>query len=145
VTGDPKLDIPGVYKGFESLWDNSNYSAQTPQAERLEQGAWIVQTASGYTLVPILNATSGPCSIAISELPPPGAVSMLHTHPFRLGETTNTCAGYGAIYTGTPSAADRAALSHFGFSTGYILDASGIGRFTATGGEAAQREVRCGY
>ncbi len=145
MTGDAKLDSPTVYEGFAGLWIESNYASQTPQSERREQAAWIVQSASGYTLVPILNASAGPCSIAVYETPPPGAVSMVHTHPFRLGETTTTCTGYGAVCTGTPSTDDRAALSRFGFSTGYILDASGLGRYTATGGESAQRETRCGY
>lgn len=99
----------------------------------------------GYTLVPIVNASFYPCAVAIHESPPPGVVSMVHTHPFKLGEVTSTCADYPTLYTGTPSDDDRATLTRFGFSTGYIPDASGIARFTASGGESAQRETRCGY
>lgn len=145
VTGDAKLDDPDVYDRFSSLWAGSNYDPGIPQEQRREKAAWLVQDALGYRLVEIVNAYFYPCSVDIRETPPAGAVGLVHTHPWRVGEVVTTCASGAVLYTGTPSEDDQATLRRFGFSTGYILDASGIGRFSGSGGEAAQREHRCGY
>jgi hypothetical protein len=144
-TGDPKLDDPNVYSGFQALWTGSNYDPDIPQDQRRERAGWLVQDASGYRLVEIMDATFHPCGVDIREAPPAGAVGVVHTHPWKIGEVVTTCASGPVLYTGTPSEDDKATLRRFGLSTGYILDASGIGQFTGSGGETALRKGRCGY
>jgi hypothetical protein len=145
ITGDPKLDDPDVYNGFSALWAASNYDPTVPQSQRSERAGWLVQDGLGYRLVEIVNAAFYPCGVDIHETPPAGAVGVVHTHPWKIGETVTTCASGAVLYTGTPSGDDQATLRQFGFTTGYILDANGIGRFSASGGETVLRENRCGY
>jgi hypothetical protein len=133
-TSDAQLDAPDVWRGFADLWQKSIDGG-------VERGGWIVQEGNGYRLVPFQNAHYMPCGIDIYESPPPGTVSMVHTHPWPLF-TEDPC---GNLNTGTPSTDDVEALQQLGLSTGYLLDANGIGRYTATGGPTAQRINRCGY
>lgn len=133
-TGEQVVDAPDVWTGFQELWLKSKLNG-------VEMGGWIVSDGSTFRLVPFQNANFTACGIDIYESPPAGTVSMLHTHPWALF-TVNPC---GYINTGTPSQEDIQALQQTGLSTGYFLDEEGIGKFTATGGEQAQRIDRCGY
>lgn len=133
-TGDAHLDAPNVYGGFEQLWAQSIENG-------VEQGGWIVQDGDSFRLVPFRNADYSPCGIDINESPPAGTVAMVHTHPWPLF-TVDPC---GNVNTGTPSDEDVAALQALGLSTGYLLDANGIGKYNATSGESARRIGRCGY
>lgn len=134
-TGDPIIDDPDVSGEFAALWQ-----ASTTEGE--ERGGWIIQIGTGsYDLVPFQSADYGPCGINVYDTVPAGAVSILHTHPWGLGDTT-AC---GTIYTGTPSPEDQAALQQLGFAKGYFLDAQGIATFLPDGGESATRVGRCGY
>lgn len=133
-TGDALIDAPNVWGGFKDLWEKS-------LANKIEQGGWIVQEGGSYRLVPFQDATYTPCGIDIYESPPPGTVAMVHTHPWPLF-TEDSC---GNLNTGTPSEEDLLALQALGLSTGYLLDANGIGKYNATSGETAQRIERCGF
>jgi hypothetical protein len=133
-TGEPLVDAPDVSGRFSDLWLESVLKG-------VEKGGWIVASGGTYRLVPFQNAAYSACGIDIYESPPPGTVSMLHTHPWPL--FTVTPCGY--VNTGTPSQEDIQALQLTGLSTGYFLDEHGIGRFTANGGDQAYRIGRCGY
>lgn len=133
-TGEQVVDAPDVWTGFRELWIRS-------RLEGVEMGGWIVSDGTTFRLVPFQNANFTTCGIDIYESPPPGTVSLLHTHPSALF-TANPC---GYINTGTPSQEDIQALQQTGLSTGYFLDEGGIGKFTASGGDRAQRIIRCGY
>lgn len=134
ATGDAKVDAPGVFSGFADLWARSVKNG-------IEQGAWIVQEGSSFRLVPFQNAEFSACELVINEAPPASTVAMVHTHPWPLFSVT-PC---GTLNTGTPSDEDRAALQALGLSTGYLLDGGGIGRYTATDVDQADRLGRCGY
>jgi hypothetical protein len=134
-TGEPVVDATKVWGGFQELWLESTSNG-------VETGGWVVSDGSTFRLVPFQSATaSGACTLVINESPPAGTVAMVHTHPWPLW-SVNPC---GYLYTGTPSDEDVSALQQLGLSTGYFLDAAGIGKYTATGGETSQRIGRCGY
>jgi hypothetical protein len=133
-TVEPVLNDPDVFGLFDELWAES-------VGQGVERGGWIVREGTGYRLIPFQNATFTPCGIDIHEPPPAGTISMVHTHPWPLWAPT-PC---GYVNTGTPSDEDVAALQQTGLSQGYFLDATAIGKFTATGGEGAYRIGRCGY
>lgn len=129
------IDDPDVFGGFGELWRQSLAAAE-------ERGGWLVaEPGGGYRLVPFQDADYSACGIDVYESPPPGAVSLVHTHPWPLLEQT-PC---GYVNTGTPSEEDVRALSTLGFTWGYFLDAKGIGKFTANGNDQARRTPRCGY
>jgi hypothetical protein len=89
----PVLDSPSVQAGLADLWTRSNPSA--PQAERLEQGGWIVQNADGsYGMAPFIVHSQGPCGINGNYNPPSNAVAWVHTHPFTTGERMVSCGAY---------------------------------------------------
>ena len=134
-TGDPIIDDPDVFGEFAALWE-----ASTTDGE--ERGGWIIQIGTGsYDLVPFQSADYGPCGIDVYETAPVGTVSVLHTHPWGIGDTT-PC---GTVYTGTPSPEDQGAIQQLGFAKGYFLDAQGVATYLPDGGESAIRAGRCGY
>lgn len=134
-TNDPVVDDADVWGQFQSLWTESVLKGT-------ERGGWVTRDGTNsYRLIPFQNAVYGPCGIDVYERAPAGTVSIVHTHPWPLFQV-NPC---GYINTGTPSLQDQQALQTTGLSTGYFLDANGIGRFTATGGQQATRIGRCGY
>lgn len=133
-TGEHIVDAPGVWGQFQNLWLKSRLLG-------VEQGGWVVSDGSSFRLIAFVNATFTACGIDVHEPAPPGAVSIVHTHPWPLW--TMTPCGY--VNTGTPSQEDVQALQLTGLSTGYFLDSNGIGKFTANGGVAAKRMSRCGY
>jgi hypothetical protein len=131
------VDASGVHEVFDGLW-KASLTAGT------EKGGWLVAEGSTFRLIPFQNAVYDACGVAINENPPPGAVGMVHTHPWRMFEYRNSCGGW-TMYTGTPSAEDSAALRHFGLKVGYFLDYNGIGKYTDESGESAQRFGRCSF
>ncbi len=134
-TGDAVLDDADVWSEFQNLWVES-------LVKQTERGGWVVRDGTNsYRLIPFQNAVYGPCGIDVYEPAPAGTVSLVHTHPWPLFQA-NPC---GYINTGTPSLQDQQALQRTGLTTGYFLDANGIGKFTATGGQGATRIGRCGY
>lgn len=133
-TGEQIVDAPDVSGQFQELWIESKLKG-------VEKGGWVVWDGSSYRLVPFVNAQFTACGIDVYEPPPSGTVSLVHTHPWPLWQTT-PC---GYVNTGTPSPEDIQALHQTGLSTGYFLDETGIGKFTATGGDTATRIGRCGY
>jgi hypothetical protein len=133
-TGEQIVDAPNVWGEFQELWLES-------KLKQVEKGGWVVSDGNSFRLIPFQNATFTACGIDVYESPPAGTVSIVHTHPWPLW-TTNPC---GYINTGTPSQEDINALQQTGLSTGYFLDDTGIGKFTATGGQTATRISRCGY
>ena len=89
-TGDPAFDSPDVKQGLNDLWTRSNPEA--PQAQRLEQGAWIIQRPDGsYGMTPFSVSTQSPCGINGNFNAPQGAVGWVHTHPFTAGEVQTIC------------------------------------------------------
>lgn len=89
-TGDPMLDSPAVEQGLKDLWARSAPTA--PQAQRLEQAAWIIQNADGtYGTAPFSVTTQGPCGINGNLNAPAGAVAWVHTHPFTRNEVQTIC------------------------------------------------------
>jgi hypothetical protein len=132
------VDDTDVSGQFDTLWQQSI-------AQGVEMGGWIVLDGpNNYRLIPFQNSVNTSCGVDVFEAPPANLVSMLHTHPWTLGQT-RTCDGVSAMYTGTPSPEDTQALQQLGLSTGYFIDHAGIGKYTATGGETATRINRCGY
>jgi hypothetical protein len=137
-TGEATVDDTDVSGQFDALWQQSI-------AQGVEMGGWIVLDGpNNYRLIPFQNSVNTSCGVDIWETPPANLVSMLHTHPWSLGQT-RVCDGALTMYTGTPSPEDTQALRQLGLSTGYFIDHAGIGKYTATGGEAATRIKRCGY
>jgi hypothetical protein len=134
-TGEAVVDDPDVSGQFNDLWLKSLLSGT-------ERGGWVVRDgATSFRLIPFQSAIYTACGIDVYEPAPAGTVSIVHTHPWPLFQPS-PC---GYINSGTPSAADINALQRTGLSTGYFLDANGIGKFTATGGATANRIGRCGY
>jgi hypothetical protein len=152
-TGDPIVDDPQVSTGLQDLWTRSNPDANL--AERRETAGWIVQTAAGYSIVPITTASAGfGCARFVGQPPANGTVvAFVHTHPYQVGETIVDCeVTLVQDYTGAPSDEDRRASqllgSVFGRSgplPGYIIDKDGYYRFEGTTNTATPRKPRCGY
>jgi hypothetical protein len=136
-TGDPIVDSPEVHDLFAEVWSQS-------VEQKVEKGGWIVQQGSSYQLIPFQNASFTACAITIYESPPPGTVSMLHTHPWQLFSAYE-CDGNTYFYSGTPSEDDVRVLQELGYSTGYFLDEVGVARYDPDNGEKAERLDRCAY
>jgi hypothetical protein len=137
-TSDPVLDSPQVFLKFDALWRKSVLYG-------IETGGWIVSTSSGYQLVSFGPGVNTSCGIDVYQEKPAGAVALVHTHPFHLGDWHDCGDGARTLYTGTPSGADTRQLQLLGLTQGYFLDYNGIGRYTPTGGEQATRIDRCAY
>ena len=89
-TGDPALDSPEVRQGLENLWIRSNPDA--PQAQRLEEAAWIIQRSDGsFGMAQFNVSTQSPCGVNGNLNAPAGAVAWAHTHPFTAGEVQYIC------------------------------------------------------
>jgi hypothetical protein len=90
LTGDEAFDDPAVKQGLNDLWTRSNPAAA--QAQRLEQGGWIVRNWDGsYSMAPFTVTAQGPCSIKGNFNAPAGTVAWVHTHPFTSGEVQTIC------------------------------------------------------
>lgn len=90
LTGVDAFDTPAVRQGMKDLWTRSNPDA--PQAQRREQGGWIVRAPNGtYSMVRLVNSVSEPCRLNGNFNAPQGAVAFVHTHPFRRGEVQTSC------------------------------------------------------
>lgn len=139
-TNDPIIDSPAVNAIFRDLWSRSNPAS--PYDQRLEQAAWIVLQNGRFTAVPMTGVSTS-CSVTPSESPPPGAVSYIHTHPYKWERLTNC--GDPFFYTGTASDDDVARLETWNFTEGYLMDDVGIGRFNRNTGTQTSRESRCMY
>jgi hypothetical protein len=132
------------------LWTASNYSPSTPQDQRLEQYAWIVQTSNGYTFQS-MGIPPSPCGVTepIQVEKPAGAIAFIHTHPWSVLEVQTSCGSDNGTYYGLPSPQDVSTSATLGIP-GYILDANGITKFDAatgsgTGTSIDARIPRCGY
>lgn len=78
LTGVDELDSPAVQQGLKDLWTRSNPDA--PQAQRREQGGWIVEGSNGtYSVVRLVTTLSEPCRINGNFNAPRGAVAFVHT------------------------------------------------------------------
>lgn len=89
-TGDAAFDDPIIMQGLKDLWTRSNPVA--PQAQRLEQAAWIIHDAGGsFRMAPFITTRQGPCNVNGNFNPPAGAVAWVHTHPFWSGEVQTVC------------------------------------------------------
>lgn len=160
-TGDAALDAPPVQAAFGDLMTRSHPEAE--MANRLEKGAWIIQTPAGYSAQLFPETwTLGPCGIEMpaNTVPPAGAVAWVHTHPYAYGEELTSCdktaVTIGGVtflapltYTNDPSEPDGAVSSRFNL-TGYILDKDKITRFEGDPASPSkfritQRVDRCGY
>ncbi|HEY0018041.1 MAG TPA: hypothetical protein VGC13_17125 [Longimicrobium sp.] len=163
VTNDPVINDPVVETAFAELWANSNPSA--PQHQRVEQAAWIVQTASGLNVVTWTNADFGPCTISphIGTFSiPTDAIAWIHTHPFTEGEVQTSCEPIGfdangqpihGTYDKFPNEDDIELAGLMNQSLGrnidaYTIDQGNIVRFLATGTTTVSSYApygRCGY
>lgn len=152
-TGDQVVDDPSVTQGLQDLWAQSNPDANL--AQRRETAGWIVQTAAGYSIVPIATASAS-FGCAEFDVQPPAkgtVVGFVHTHPYQVDETIIDCEMTSVQdYTGTPSDQDRATSlalgSYFGQPAGlpgYIIDKDGYYRFEGSRYTATPRLPRCGY
>ena len=152
-TGDPIVDSPDVSAGLRDLWARSNPDANL--GDRKETAGWIVQTSTGYDVVPITTTSASfGCAEFIIQ-PPAGAtvVGFVHTHPYQVDETILDCDLRGITgYTGEASDADRDASelmgNYFGRPgglPGYIIDKDGYFRFESSSQTATPRLKRCGY
>jgi hypothetical protein len=152
-TGDAIIDDPEVSKGLRDLWSRSNPDANLYQ--RRETAGWIVQTAAGYSIVPITTtSTSFGCADLVVQPPTNGTVvAFVHTHPYQIGETIVDCEMTNVqYYSGGPSDEDRIASkvlgNVFGLPDplpGYFIDKDGYYRFDGSRYTAAPRLPRCGY
>ncbi|HEX8393623.1 MAG TPA: hypothetical protein VF665_14860 [Longimicrobium sp.] len=144
ATGDPVIDNPDVNGIFQSLWNQSNYGPNVPQAQRSEHGAWIISENGRLSAVP-MSGVSSPCGIDPGPKPA-NAVGAIHTHPWHLGEMMTSCGGGESPYVPVASDEDAAALASWGFSEGYIMDAQGISKiFPGQPGVSGDRKARCRY
>ncbi len=146
-TEDPIVDSREVQAGFRDLWKASNYGPDVPQEQRLEQYAWIMETARGYRLES-MGVAPQPCGTVSPVLlsKPAGAVAWVHTHPWGILEMQTTCGPDSSLYAGLPSIEDVDLSTQFGGLRGYILDPAGITQFSSNGGRATEaRHARCGY
>jgi hypothetical protein len=152
-TGDPVVDDPEVSRGLQELWARSSPDANL--AQRRETAGWIVQTSSGYSIVPISTTSSSfGCADFVVQPPTNGTiVGFVHTHPYEVGETIVDCEMVSIQdYSGAPSDEDRITSkllgNAFGLSDalpGYIIDKDGYYRFVGSRYTAAPRLPRCGY
>lgn len=149
-TGDPVIDSPTVQADFDQLWTNSNPEA--PLFARTERGGWIVQTSSGYDVVPFTQLRTSYCGMDGSEPYPANGtiIGFVHTHPYAAGETITNCELEITDYRGRPSNIDikmglalGRALNRAGALPGYILDGSGIRSFAKE--QPTYNYTRCGY
>ncbi|MDT8368784.1 MAG: hypothetical protein RQ745_06225 [Longimicrobiales bacterium] len=134
----PAFQDPDVIDGLRDLWDQSNPDAAP--AERVESGAWIIQTPAGFELVPIPNPNPDPCSFSPGEVGMPlGAVGKIHTHVFRRDEVVppDICDKFptGGEAQRGPGRADRETAQRINEAVGetineYILDPEGILTYT---------------
>lgn len=161
-TGIPVIDSPEVQQGFDDLWSRSGF--EKPMAERREQGGWLIARGdSTYYIQPFpVEWSSGPCAISVPSgtLPPNGAIAMVHTHPYHLGEQLTSCEqqrlpGGGAVYinyANQPSGDDYDTMQGLhsipGAETliGIIIDNEKITAYNGSSGPGAQTQMdRCGY
>lgn len=147
ATGDMKVDSHLVQPGFDRLWAESNYKVNgviQDQNDRREKMGFIIATSYGYDFVRNTSLVSGPCGLDGTVNVPPQAVAFVHTHPWMVGEAQTSCPS-GGIYFGEPSDDDRQMSAAWGIP-GYILDASGITKFSSAPNENTDaRFSRCGY
>lgn len=152
-----------VQQKFSEAWEASRYDA--PMDQRKEQGGWILQTPDGLLTAEPFPALwrATPCGIEFppDAWPPPGALAMYHTHPFKRGDLLTGCSPQDlpggqkmfVIYSNESSVADDSALMSFRHRgatnlIGLILDADQITAYDGTGlqTEEHQRVIgRCGY
>ena len=128
-------------------------------SQRREQGGWLIRNPDNtfrFEPFPATYATS-PCAIALPmPLPiPPGAVAMVHTHPFRNGERMTSCdwqeTPYGTFpvtYRNTTSMDDDQVLRRLQTTgapelIGIMIDADKIVAYNA--GPTESSFQRCGY
>jgi hypothetical protein len=152
-TGDQIVDDPRVSQGLQDLWARSNPDANL--AQRRETAGWIVQTTTGYSIVPITTTSASfGCADFVVRPPTTGTVvGFVHTHPYEVGETIIDCNMTNVQdYTGAPSNEDRTASSALGSYfgqpgglPGYIIDKDGYYRFVGSTYTATPRLPRCGY
>jgi hypothetical protein len=89
-TSNPLVDDPAVQAGFKDLWTRSRISE--PQAQRLETVAWIIRSPDGTLSLANFEYTErGPCGANGNWYPPPGAIAVVHTHPFAAREEMVVC------------------------------------------------------
>jgi hypothetical protein len=155
-TTDPVINAEPVQSAFEDLWKSSNYEVNgvvQPESQRLEQGAFIIQSGTGYSIQPFPSSwTYSPCEIVFPQdyTPPAGAVAYIHTHPYTLNEKQVACgevlpgSGLYLNYNGKSSNGDNETSGLWGIP-GYLLDAQHIARFTADQTAADVSFERCAY
>ena len=159
----PVLNSPGVQDGMQQLWNDTNPDYGDKIA-RTERGGWIVPAAGGgYTIRPFGDeAVAEPCGIDFNGVVPPGAIGYVHTHPWRTGESMESC-GVDArterfpTYRGNASKADIAFLRRAAgidpvVTQGFVMDKNGITIFSPQtqasdplGGGRDDRIARCNY
>lgn len=155
-TNDPVLN--GIQSQLDALWKASNAShTSMSMTNRIESGGWIVNGASGYSIVPfpsdwLRSACGIDGTINPNELPS-NIVGMVHTHPFYVGEDTRgVCGTKGdAAYKGGPSRDDYDALlttmsrvGNFSMKI-YVVDGTQISSVSLSGSSSLIKFTRCGY
>lgn len=172
TTGDPAFDSPAIQQGLADIWNRSNPDA--PQAQRLEQAAWIVRSTNGaYRMEPFQIYSQGPCGINGNLAAPANAVAWVHTHPFRQGEVQVSCGALkepdpgGGLrdvlgpdgrplyptYDNRPSNRDRATMQTINETrastlpqlSGVIIDYDKTTVYTENPSDGTTSLPRCGY
>jgi hypothetical protein len=142
-TGDPKLDSPEVQQGLANMWAASNPNLS--QMDRREQAGWIVATGTGsYKIVPVTNLVSTPCSASFDLTSPQGAVALVHTHPYKIGEWVTACGPPSGVYYGGGSRTDQRTADALGMN-GFVIDKNNIWEYGGTAYRIQRSYNRCGY
>jgi hypothetical protein len=122
-TGDDEMDNPLLRQVIAGMMDSTGYSL--PNASRRERAAYLYEDANGVQQVrwEPLPLDASPCKVgtvpSISSWLPAGGklLTLIHSHPFRLGHTVGSecpeIAGttYSNKNTGGPSPGDWASLT----------------------------------
>ena len=149
-TGNPMIDSPEVQPGLNDLFASS-------LTDGVERGAWLMQRSDGsYYLEPFpLEWPADACGIdpPLGTLPPGGAVSWVHTHPWGKGDQMTQCPGlvFGGVeipfnYTNNSSREDDQATEVWG--PGWLIDKNLMRKFDGahnTPGNYLEDYSCCGY
>jgi hypothetical protein len=145
-TGDALIDSHEVDQGLTDMFSST-------MTDGVERGGWLMQRPDGsYYIQPFPSDwAANACGIdaPLGTMPPSGAVSWVHTHPWANGDPMTGCPGiviggrtFPITYRNESSTDDDKAAGVWG--PGWIIDKNLIFKFDS-GGNKLEQYQRCGY